>query len=198
MLSPSSMKDNFRPRLSRFDRPAISVEELFQAEGGDFVHIACWTTLGRRATLTEFAQWFAHVELTGDKIALLSMLRKLPSVRDVQLPTGLRAMLAIQQRSEMPLVGPLLTRLSNASTNCKALNWVAPLADGVLRKVRCVYRHGKMRLRAGAAITGLSGRPLKHILREQKRRPAPDGTPQPIVAIYADLCKALDAKAGKR
>lgn len=140
----------FRPRLARYDRPAADVEELLRVEGADFIHISCWTILGRRAERVEHLQWTEFLSGCESKEAFLQMMsERSDALADVDVP-GIKALLQLRRLSGIAIAGPcfalLVSRLAgrsgSRSTHC---------VNNMFGKVRWFYRHARKRGRAIAA-----------------------------------------------
>lgn len=185
-----------RPRLSRFDRPALTLAELLRAEGGDFVHLATWTMLGRRAQPAEHAA-LASLLATRGRPAVLARLRELQGP-GASLPDldGLARLLLVQRRSAMPLIGPIVVWLADAidrrpwllrvfRVRARAPRWLGWLRRLISRLVS----------RLAALLRVPRPRQVRHQLGVGHAPPDPGMSPRAI-ELYQKLCGAVDQVGG--
>lgn len=187
----------FRPRLAVFDRPAASLAEMLQADGGDFVHVAAWTMLGRRATRDEHAAWLAGLD-AGQRHARAHLIAKLHDMavaagNPPQL-SGLNNYLLLNQRRSAPVVGPLLAGVTALHLRFPGLGWPARFARSVPGKIRYTYRHSRKLLYKLAGRMQVPNPVEVRLALGRERAPAPEGT-EPLVAdYYQRLIAAADGR----
>lgn len=187
----------FRARLARFDRPAQSLIELLQAEGGDFVHLASWTLLGRRANRTEHAECLAMLSTSphdskGVLIADLAA-RAEASGMTPEL-AGLAHYLRVRARRSTPIVGPLLAMATSLYLHLPILGWPARFVRRIPGKFRWTYRHSRKAL---LKFAGWANLPQPAGVRRAlgvERAPAPEGMDPRVTEYYRLLCVTVDGK----
>lgn len=190
------MSDEFgRPRLSRFDRPALSLTELLRAEGSDFIWQAVWTMHGQRVDRLAHDALLALINLPGGKYLVLDQLHQsVPQGQDPAPLPGLVQILQVERRRYRPLVGPVLAGATMLTQRYPALDLPVRFVRSIPGKFRWTYRHaGKFVVR----IAGKAGLPNRVEIRRTfhvgHEPPASDMTKRAI-SIYDDLCTALDQR----
>lgn len=185
--------EHSRPRLSRYDRPALTLAELMRAEGADFVHQASWTLHGRRADPVLFAQLFEQMQHGRGKLGVLDLLdRTRPDDQaDADLP-GLGHMLMLERRRHIPLIGALLVNATLFVEQRPALGWPVRFIRSIPGKIRWAFRHSRKFAVRLASRTGLPSRvEMRRTFRIGHEPPAADLSPR-AVWIYQRLCAAID------
>ncbi len=187
-----------RPRLSRYDRPALSLADLLKAEGTDFVCQAVWTMHGQRATRQRHDMLLEVLNKAGDKAAVLAALdSNLPAGAERPSLPGLRLLLMVERRRHSPLVGPLLAHATILADRHPAVGAPVRLARSLPGKVRWTYRHGRKLL---IRLAGRSGLPSRTELRRTlgvSRAPATSDMSDRAASIYTRLCEAVDRTQGE-
>lgn len=162
-------------RLSRYDRPALSYEDLMRVDGADFVHFAVWTMCDRPVTRSEREALLAL--LAGGKhkvlMALLAAGGRAPSV------PGLAARVTALHLRQLPLIGPVaaplrqgLARLLAALTDNRHRRWLRRRMD-------------RLRVRLGRAI-GISR------LAQLRNRSGSDRPPLPPPGLDPEAARIHD------
>lgn len=185
-----------RPRLSRYDRPALSLAELLRAEGSDFIYQAVWTMHGRRADRAAHVELLALLGRPGGKYAVLDqLLQSLPPGQEQAALPGLGQILLVERRRYTPVVGPVLAGATRLAQRYPALGWPVRFVRSIPGKFRWTYRHTR---KFAVRIAGKAGLPTRVEIRRTFRvghePPAPDMTER-AVWIYQGLCTAVDQSA---
>jgi len=184
-----------RPRLSRFDRPALSLAELLRAEGPDFIWQAVWTMHGQRVDRLANAELLTLLKRPGGKYLVLDQLHQsVPPGQDRAPLPGLAQILQVERRRYTPLVGPVLAGATMLTLRYPALGSPVRFVRSIPGKFRWTYRHaGKLVVR----IAGKAGLPnrveIRRTFRVGHEPPASDLTKRAI-CIYEDLCTAVDQR----
>ena len=186
----------FRARRARFDRPALTLDELMRADGGDFVHLACWTVVGRRATRSEHAAWQLLMAQRDGKIALLNALVRLADTPPA-VP-GLAPLLLVHRRAELPWIGPLFAALTRLTLRYRSIGAPARFMRRLPGRVRWTYRHARKALWKLAARLRFPTRNHIRMALQTGHVAPPSGTDPRAVVLYGALCSALDQKTDTR
>lgn len=186
-----------RPRLSRYDRPALNLAELLRAEGSDFVFQAVWTMHGRRVDAAAHGALLALLERPGGKYAVLDQLHQsLPPGQDQASLPGLAQILLVERRRITPLVGPVLAGAMVLAQRYPALGWPARFTRSIPGKFRWAFRHSR---KFAVRIAGKAGLPTRVEMRRTFRvghePPAADMSER-AAGIYQQLCEAVDRSGG--
>lgn len=191
MNSPSPHGPRFGARLARFDRPAIDLAELLQADGGDFIHLAIWTFLGRRATMTEYQHWYARLAAAPGKPALLFDMSQSYQVSDAKhhVP-GLLALLKLERLSRIAVIGAIIPMAHRLPW----LSWPLDAAKRMSGKVRWAYRHSSKWLARQTRRMGISSQMNPARRSNTDREPVPPGTDARTADLYRQLCAQIDGK----
>lgn len=193
-----SLELPLRPRLSRYDRPALDLAELMKGEGTDFVFQAVWTIEGRRPERAQHERLLALLEGTDSKAAVLAAL--VESAREVGGPPtlpGLALMVLVERRRNTPIIGPLLARATLLSDRHPGFALPVRFARKLPGKVRWTYRHARKLLIRLASGIGLPSRTeFRRKLGVARAAPAP-GMSERASAIYLRLCDAIDGAGGE-
>jgi hypothetical protein len=185
--------EQLRPRLSRYDRPALTLAELMRGEGSDFIFQAVWTIQGRRVSREEHNALLDQLERQGSKSAVLAVLKTAleKQGKHVDLP-GLNLMLAVEQRRNAPVIGPILVQATILADPYPAASLPLRFIRSIPGKFRWTYRHGRKLV---IRLAGRSGLPSQIELRRTLgvgRAPArPDMTDR-AVWLYKRLCETVD------
>lgn len=182
-----------RPRLSRYDRPALSLPELLRAEGSDFIYQAVWTMHGCRAARTLHAELLPLLARPGGKYAVLDQLHQsLPPGQEPAMLPGLAQILLVERRRYTPVIGPVLAGATMLAQRYPALGWPARFVCSIPGKFRWTYRHTR---KFAVRIAGKAGLPTRVEIRRTfgvgHEPPAADMTER-AAWIYNALCAAVD------
>lgn len=186
-----------RPSLSRYDRPAFSLSELMSAEGGDFVHFAWWTIVGERIALEDFLRLVKVLSAHGKLSVLIELQRLSRSGDDIPTIEGLSQLILLERRAAVPIVGPLLARLTVLQDTSlgrafsffpmkrspRWVNWTSRRIKSML-----VRMGSKIRLPTHTQFRKSLG--VRHAPPDQKLSPE-------AVDIYYQLCSAIDSVEGR-
>jgi|EndMetStandDraft_4_1072995.scaffolds.fasta_scaffold08478_5 hypothetical protein len=175
-------------RLARFDRPALSIDELFRAQGRDFVHFACWTILARPPSREEISLWLNVLDDDEGKLHLVSILyRQVQSAAAVEVLPALRDLLDQRQRSSQ---SPLM-RLWSSEVS-QVLRGKAKAHGGRTRRLLT-----RQAIRVAHWLELPSSRKVKRFLRIHHAPPPSDFSLR-ATEIYGLLCGAIDRSAETR
>lgn len=186
--------DLFRPKRSRYDRPALSLAELLKVEGSNFVFQAVWTIEGARVARHDHDALMVLLAGDGGKFAVLDLLvKRLPEGRPLPAFPGLGLALMVERRRNTPLVGPLLAHATIASHKYPWLGGPARFVRSVPGKARFAYRHSrKLLVRLGKKMQ----LPTRVEVRRSfgvTHQPASSDMTDRAKWIYDQLCNAVDA-----
>lgn len=186
-----------RPSLSRYDRPALSLSELMNAEGSDFVHFASWTIVGQRVTVEEL-QRLANVLESHGKLSVLTELHKISkSGRDVPQIEGLSKLILLERRKKVPIVGDFLAKF----TLLQEANFGIPFSSFSERNLpRWIGWTGRRIKRVIVRVGSEIRLPTLTRFRNSLgvRHAAPDRRLSPeAIVIYHQLCSAIDSVEGR-
>jgi|GEM_PF-1163687 hypothetical protein len=184
-----------RPRLSRFDRPALSLSELLRAEGPDFIWQAVWTMHGQRVDRLTFEELLTLLNRPGGKYIVLDQLyRSMPPGQVSATLPGLAQILQVERRRYVPVIGTVLASAVMLTQRYPALGSPVRFVRSIPGKFRWTYRHaGKFAVRI-AAKAGLPNRvEIRRTFRVSHEPPASDLTKR-AVSIYQELCTAIDQR----
>lgn len=187
----------FRARHARFDRPAGSLVELLQADGEDFVHLAAWTLLDRRATPAEHAAWLAGLNggsqhAKADLIATLAGLATAAG-NPPQL-SGLNNYLLLHELRGKPVVGSMLSGLTALHLAHPGFSWPARFVRSVPGKIRYTYRHSRKLLYKLAGRMQVPNPVEMRLALGRERAAAPDDAGPIVVDYYQRLIAAVDGR----
>lgn len=188
------MKDN-KPRLARFDRPALDLEELMSATGADFVHAAYWSILDRRASPEEVKSGVELLNATmapEDFLIMLSTGEERCRKKISQL--YLDRLLAMQREARPALILVFFDFMDSKLTRRKFGLYARIYAQRIAAVMRWTYRHSRkacIRTMRRIAISARRLLPIRH------SPPPPDMTPRSAY-FYIRLCQALDRGRNSR
>lgn len=196
-MSADRLPPAHRPRFSRYDRPALSLADLMKPADGDFVDVAVWTMLNRRADAAQHAEMRA-VLAAGGKPAVLAALQAQRADRDLPPIDGLARLLLVQGRTAVPVIGPYLARLAElieANPALKAgLKAPGRLIGRVPRWLGWLGRRARrMGTRLGSRIRLPTPRRVRNALGVAHAPPDARLSPR-AAALYAALCTAIDRR----
>lgn len=182
-----------RPRLSRYDRPALSLAELLRGEGTDFICQAVWTMRGRRVHREEHDRLLALLDAPSGKLAVLDHLDQTtePGSAPVAL-AGLGQVLLVERRRNTPVVGPVLAGATCLAHRFPVLGMPVRFVRSIPGKVRWTYRHTR---KFAVRLAGRAGLPSRVEVRRTlgvRHEPAAPGMSDRAAAIYRQLCIAVD------
>jgi hypothetical protein len=187
--------DKPRPRLARFDRPALHIDDLMAAHGEDFVHIAYWTLAGRRAKPEEIKTGIASLDggMTREHLLMVLAESYQLSPKDTQLP-HLKKLLAEQRRRRIPLVGELLISIDSALGNDRTMLRARVYVQRAAGAVRWSYRHSRKALIRTIRQLGRPAATIVRRIRPAKHANPTTGMSNRAIEIYDLLCRALDKR----
>ena len=181
---------NLRARLAKFDRPAIDLDEMMRATGGDFVHIAYWSLLGRSPTADEYQQWmdgWAEDTCRHFLLEYLLATSKAQGEAANEYP-GLERQVAICHRAKLPLAHRVLA----VATDVLVLPAIG-VSKNIRGKIRWAYRHTRKALiRTASRLRLPSQSKVREVLKLEHSAP-PVGTPPDVADLYKRLCAARAA-----
>lgn len=188
-----------RPRLSRYDRPALSLPELMKGEGTDFIFQSVWTMKGQRVSRQQHDALLELLEHGGGKAAvLLALATELAEDgKQASLP-GLNIMLVVERRRNKPVIGPILAHATVLADRYPVVSLPARFVRGIPGKVRWTYRHSRKLLIRLASRSGLpSQTEVRRTLGVSRSAATPDMTDR-AAWLYARLCEAVDRSADEK
>jgi hypothetical protein len=196
-IDPLHCNIPFRARLARFDRPAKSLSELLHAEGDDFIHLAAWTVLGRRAAQEEHTDWCAFLascseDPKGSVIAQLAMQAEISGSPPPLME--LRHYLRIRARRNIPVVGRFAATVTHFYLCHPALGIPTRFLRKIPGKCRWTYRHSRKGMIKIAKWINLPAPAKMRRTLGAMRQPAPEAIDPRAAEYYRALCIAVDAK----
>lgn len=195
IMSPEPL---FRPRLSRYDRSALTLAELLRAEGTDFIFQAVWTLHGRRTSRAQHDALLELLHRPRGKMAVLAALEtSLPQGAELNTLPGLRRMLLVERRRNTSLVGPLLSWATVLADRHPGAMMPVRFVRSLPGKARWTYRHSRKLLIRLASRSGLPSQTDVRRTLGVARAPAGPDMSERSAWIYARLCEVVDRSEGE-
>ena len=182
-----------RPRLSRYDRPAQTLQELLKGDGTDFVFQAVWTMHGQRVCREQHDALLDVLQGEGGKPAVLSVLAAdlAAEGKQVSLP-GLSLILLVEKRRNKAIIGPLLARATVFADRYPIVTLPGRFMQAIPGKVRWTYRHSRKLLIRLASCSGLPSQTKVRRTLGVSRASAMSDMTDRAAWLYTRLCEAVD------